>query len=130
MFTKKQYLYTAKPKNSKQIMIARLLISAVAVWITAWLLPGVNIEPWWAALVVAVLLGLINTFIRPVVKLFALPLNIITLGLFSLVINALMVLLCAWIYERMTIEGFLDAFWFSIVLTVVNWVLHLVTGKK
>ncbi len=111
-------------------MIARLLISAVAVWITAWLLPGVNIEPWWAALVVAVLLGLINTFIRPVVKLFALPLNILTLGLFSLVINALMVLLCAWIYERMTVEGFLDAFWFSIVLTVVNWVLHLFTGKK
>ena len=53
-----------------------------------------------------------------------------TLGLFSLVINALMVLLCAWIYERMTVEGFLDAFWFSIVLTVVNWVLHLFTGKK
>ncbi|MBR6249161.1 MAG: phage holin family protein [Muribaculaceae bacterium] len=111
-------------------MIARLLILAVAVWITAWLLPGVSIDPWWAALVVAVLLGLINTFIRPVVKLLALPLNIITLGLFSLVINALMVLLCAWIYERMTVDGFLDALWFSIVLTVVNWVLHLVTGKE
>ena len=111
-------------------MIARLLILAVAVWITVWLLPGVSIDPWWAALVVAVLLGLINTFIRPVVKLLALPLNIITLGLFSLVINALMVLLCAWIYERMTVDGFLDALWFSIVLTVVNWVLHLVTGKE
>ena len=102
----------------------------MAVWITAWLLPGVSIDPWWAALVVAVLLELINTFIRPVVKLLALPLNIITLGLFSLVINALMVLLCAWIYERMTVDGFLDALWFSIVLTVVNWVLHLVTGKE
>ena len=110
-------------------MLARLLISAVAVWITAWLLPGVTVEPWWAAIIVAVVLGLINTFIRPVVKLLALPLNILTLGLFSLVINALMVLLCAWFTRYMQVNGFLDALWFSIVLTVVNWVLHLFTGK-
>ena len=111
-------------------MIVRLLISAVAVWVTAWLLPGVEIEPWWAALIVAVLLGLINTFVRPVVKLLSLPLNIVTLGLFSLVINALMVLLCDWFTDYMTVDGFVPALLFGIVLAVVNWVLHLVAGKK
>lgn len=110
-------------------MIARLLISAVAVWVTAWLLEGVTVEPWWAAIIVAVVLGLINTFIRPVVKLLALPLNIVTLGLFSLVINALMVMLCDWFTPYLQVENFLYALWFSIVLTVVNWVLHLFTGK-
>ena len=85
-------------------MIARLLISAVAVWVTAWLLPGVSIEPWWAAVIVAVLLGLINTFVRPVVKLF--------------------------FTDHMTVDGFVPALLFGIVLAVVNWVLHLVVGKK
>lgn len=111
-------------------MIVRLIISAVAVGITAWLLPGVTISPWWATLLVAVIMGLVNTFIRPVVKLFSLPLNILTLGLFSLVINALMVLLCAWLTSHMKVDGFWNAMLFSIVLTVVNWILFKFTGTK
>lgn len=111
-------------------MIIRLIVSAIAVGITAWLLPGVNVTPWWAALLVAVILGLINALIRPVVKFFTLPLNVLTLGLFSLVINALMVMLCDWCTDHMTVDGFISALLFSVVLTVVNWILHLFAGKK
>lgn len=111
-------------------MLTRLIVSAIAVGITAWLLPGVNVTPWWATVVVAIVLGLINALIRPIVKFFTLPLNVLTLGLFSLVINALMVLLCDWCTDFMKVDGFFNALLFSIVLTVVNWVLHLLTRKK
>ena len=111
-------------------MIARFIISALAVWITAWTLDGVTVEPWWAALLVAAVLGLINTFIRPIVKFFSLPINILTLGLFTLVINALMVMLCSWMMSNhFKVEGFLWALAFSIVMALVNWVLSLFVKK-
>ncbi len=111
-------------------MIARFIISAVAVFITAWTLDGVTVEPWWAAALVALVLGLINTFIRPVVKLFSLPVNILTLGLFTLVINAVMVMLCAWcVSDHFKVDGFLWALAFSIVMALVNWVLGLFVKK-
>lgn len=111
-------------------MIARFIVSALAVFITAWTLDGVSVEPWWAALLVAAVLGLINTFIRPIVKFFSLPLNILTLGLFTLVINALMVMLCAWcVSAHFKVDGFLWALAFSVVMTIVNWLLSLFVKK-
>lgn len=111
-------------------MITTLIISSIAVWLTAYLLPGVSIEPWWAAIIVAVVLGFINTFIRPVVKLFSLPVTILTLGLFTFVINALMVLLCSWfLSNHFHVESFLWAMLYSIVLSIVTWVLQLVFEK-
>lgn len=111
-------------------MIARFIVSAVAVFVTAWALEGVTVEPWWAALIVAAVLGLVNTFIRPVVKLLSLPVNIITLGLFTLVINALMVLLCAWLVgDHFKVEGFWWAMAFSVVMTIVNWFMGLFVKK-
>lgn len=71
-------------------------------------------------------LGLINAFIRPVIKFVALPVNIVTLGLFTLVINALMVELCAWaVGPHLEVASFWWALGFSIVLTIVNWALYL-----
>ncbi|MBR1881741.1 MAG: phage holin family protein [Muribaculaceae bacterium] len=107
-------------------MLIRLIFAALAVGITAWLLPGVEIQPWWATVIVAVVLGLINTFIRPVAKFISLPLNILTLGLFTLVINALMVLLCAWcVSDHFKVESFGWALLFSVVLTLVSWFLGI-----
>ncbi len=111
-------------------MIARFIVSALAVWITAYTLEGVTVEPWWAAMLVAIVLGLINTLVRPIVKLFALPINILTLGLFTLVINALMVMLCSWVVSsHFKVESFLWALAFSIVMALVNWVLSLFVKK-
>lgn len=107
-------------------MITRLIISTLAVLITALTLDGVTVEPWWWAVIVAVVLGFINSWIRPLVKLFALPINLLTLGLFTFVINALMVMLCSWLLKpHFVVDSFWWALAFSIVLTLVAWLLHL-----
>ena len=113
-------------------MVARLVISSLAVLITALTLDGVTVEPWWWAVIIAIVLGFINTWIKPLVKLFFLPINILTLGLFTFVINALMVLLCSWLLKpHFEVQNLGWALAFSIALTIVGWILHLVfPGKK
>ena len=112
-------------------MITRLIISTLAVLITSYTLDGVHVDPWWWAVIVAIVLGFINSCIKPIVKFFALPVNILTLGLFTFVINALMVLLCSWLIgPHFEVASFWWALAFSIVLTVVNWLLHLFFPSK
>ncbi len=112
-------------------MVTRLMISALAVLITSYTLDGVTVEPWWWALIVAVVLGFVNAWIRPLVKLLALPINILTLGLFTFVINALMVMLCSWLIgPHFVVQSIWWAMGFSIVLTLVSWALHLLFPPK
>lgn len=99
------------------------VVSSVAIVITAYLLPGVAVESLLAALVTALILGLVNAVIRPILILLTLPLNILTLGLFTLVINALMVMLAAAIVPGFTVQGFWWALLFGIVLAIVNFAL-------
>jgi putative membrane protein len=108
-------------------MIIGILVSAVAVFVTAYVLPGVDVTGFTAALVVAVVLGVINTFIKPLVSILALPITVITLGLFSLVINALMVLLVDAIVPGFTVNGFIWALAFALVLSIVNGFLNALT---
>lgn len=115
--------------KNKHYMIVTLILSALAVGITAWLLPGVNIDSWLWTFVIAIVLGVINAVVKPVVKLLALPVNIITLGLFSLVINALMIELCAAIVPAFHVSSFLWAFFFSVVLSVVTWLLGIIFDR-
>ena len=86
---------------------------------------SVTIEPWWVTVIVAVVLGLINAVVRPVVKLLSLPLTLLTLGLFALVVNGLMVMLCAYFVDGFKVDGLGAAILFSIILAVVNWVLNM-----
>jgi len=112
-------------------MITRLIVSALAVLITAYTLDGVTVDPWWWAIIIAVILGFVNSWIKPIVKFLALPINLLTLGLFSLVINGLMVMLCSWIVKpHFEVENLLWAIAFSIVLLLVNWALHLFMPSK
>ena len=106
-------------------IIINWLISGIAIVITAYLLPGIHLSGFKAALLTAVVLGLINAVIKPVLKLLTLPLTIMTLGLFSLVINALLIMLTAKLVPGFQVQGFLWAVAFSIVLAVVNWVLSI-----
>jgi putative membrane protein len=110
-------------------MIKKLLLESIAVLVVAWIMPRVTINPWYVAVIVAVVLGLINAFIRPLVKLIALPITVLTLGLFSLVINAAMVLLCAKIVPGFKTGGFLSALLFSILLSIVSWAINLVFNR-
>ena len=112
-------------------MITRLFFSSLAVLISALTLDGVSVEPWWWALIIAVVLGFINSCIKPLVKLLALPVNILTLGLFTFVINSLMVMLCSWIVQpHFMVVNFWWAMAFSVVLTLVSWLLHLFFPAK
>jgi putative membrane protein len=107
------------------MIIIHLIVSALAIGIAAYLVPGVTLAGPWAALVVAVVLALINIFIRPILVILTLPVNIITLGLFSLVINAVLVMLAGSIVQGFTVAGFWPALIFSIVLSLITMVFGL-----
>ena len=107
----------------------RVVINAVAIWVATLIVPGLtlagNVLNW---LVVALIFGLVNALIRPIVKLLTLPINVITLGLFSLVINALMLMLTAWLTQFLVIEGplfgFIPALLGSVIISIVSTVLN------
>jgi putative membrane protein len=104
--------------------ITRWIISALAIGVTAYLLPGVHVSGIVSALVLAIVLGAINTFIRPVLVILTLPLSIFTLGLFTLVLNALLIMLATFIVPGFSVNNFWWAFLFGIVLAIVHAVLH------
>jgi len=100
------------------------LISAAAIGIAAYIVQGVGVTLV-GALVAAVVLGALNLFIRPIIVVLTLPINILTLGLFSLVINALLVMLASAVVPGFAVGGFWIAVLFALVLSIVNWVFSL-----
>lgn len=105
-------------------LLSHWIVSAIAIAISAYLLAGVTVTPL-GAVVLAVVLGAINAFIKPVVKLLALPITVLTLGLFSLVINALFILLAAAIVPGFAVAGFWWALAFSVILALISAFFHL-----
>ncbi|MFP4514475.1 MAG: phage holin family protein [Parcubacteria group bacterium] len=105
------------------------LISTAAIFISAWLIPGASVSGFWAGLLVALVLGVVNAVIRPLLLVLTLPINILTLGLFTLVINALMVLLVAAIIPGFIISSFWIALIFSIILSIIVWILEALLDK-
>lgn len=93
------------------------------------LLAGFTVSSFWAALVVALVMGIINVTIRPVLMLLSLPLNLLTLGLFSFVVNALLLLLAAAILDGFAISGFGAAFIAAILLAFGNSLINLLVKK-
>ncbi len=102
------------------LVIVSILISAVAVFVTGYILPGIQIESPLTALVAAVVLGFINAFIRPILIILTLPISILTLGLFTFVIMALMVMLTSWIVPGFHVAGFWWALAFALVFAIIN----------
>lgn len=110
-------------------LLIRWIVSAIAIILTAYLLPGIHISSLGAALVTAVILGIVNAILKPLLVLFTLPLTILTLGLFTFVINALMILLVSAIVPGFKVDGFWWALLFSIVMSLINSVLLKVTAQ-
>lgn len=104
-------------------LIGIWLVATFAIMITAFLIPGATISSFFSALIAALVLGFINAIIRPLLLFFTLPINILTFGLFTFVINALMIMLAGAIVPGFKIEGFWWALLFSLVLTVINYLL-------
>jgi len=105
-------------------ILLRWLLSAVAIIITAKIIPGISVTGLWASLWIALILGFINAVIRPILVLITLPINILTLGLFTLVINGLMVLLASNIVKGFGVSGFWSAVLFSVFLSLVSFILN------
>lgn len=100
--------------------IIRLLITAIVAYLLTKILPGVHFEGFSTAIIFAIVLGVLNVIVKPILSLFGLPLTIITLGFFALVINALIILLADYFIDSMVIDGFWWAFIFSILLSIIT----------
>lgn len=108
-------------------MIVRWLINAAALYLTALLLPGLQLRGVVPTLLAAAVLGIANALIRPVLLVLTLPLNVVTLGLFTFVINALLLLLTSAVVPGFVVRGFGSALVGAVVLSIISFVLsHLV----
>lgn len=105
-------------------LVFRFLLNGLAVVLTAYLLPGVHVENYGYALLVALVLSIVNTIIKPVLIVLTIPITFVTMGLFLLVINALMILLVDWF-----IDGFLvDGFWWALAFSIILWLFNSMFG--
>ncbi|MBP9792816.1 MAG: phage holin family protein [Flavobacterium sp.] len=105
-------------------ILKRLLISTIIVLLLAYFLDGVSVNNPMTAVIVAVVLALLNTFLKPILVFFTFPITIFTLGLFLLVINAGMVLLCDKLVDGFDVASFVTAIIFSVLLSISQWVLY------
>jgi len=100
--------------------IVQILISALAVMVSQYVIPGVNVDDFFTGIMVAVLLGLFNATIKPVLVILTLPITVVTLGFFLLVINVFIIELAAWFLDGFTVDSFWWAVLFSFVLSFVT----------
>ena len=118
------------------LFLTSLIINAVALLVTAWVIPGIhlgaagphpNTHDWLTLMIVALIFGAVNTVIRPIVILLSLPLEIITLGLFTFVINAFMLLVTSWIAQGLglgfRVDKFLPALLGALIISIVSFIL-------
>lgn len=112
------------------IRIIKWVLSALLISFIAWIIPGITISNFISALLVVVVIALINIFIRPLVEFISLPINFLTLGLFSLIINALLFLLAGKIVPGFEIEGFWSALLGSLILSILHPLIDNVGKKK
>lgn len=109
----------------KMKLLIRLLITTILIVVLGNFLPGIHVTTIKTALVVAVVLALLNTFLKPILVLFTFPVTMLTLGLFLLVINAGILLLADYFIDEFSVDSFVNAFVFSIVLSLCQWLLGL-----
>jgi len=99
----------------------RLLAGAAGLWIAAEIVPGININESSTFFLAALLLGVVNAIIRPIVIILTLPISVVTLGVFLLVINAAMLGIVAWLMDDFRLSGFFPALLGSLIISIVSW---------
>lgn len=108
----------------KKGMIIKWLLLTAAIMVTAYLLDGIHVSGFLSALLAAVVLSLLNVFFKPVLIILTLPFNILTLGLFTFVINAVLLMMVSGVIPGFEVRGFWAAFWGSFLISLVNSLLN------
>jgi putative membrane protein len=108
----------------------RFFITGVAVLLAAHIVPGIQIESMAAGLAAAIVLALLNAIIRPLLYLFSIPFIVVTLGLFMVLINALLLELTAWLVKGFSIDGFWPALWGALLISIVSTLLNLLISDE
>ncbi|MGW6566985.1 phage holin family protein [Streptomyces sp. NPDC054975] len=116
--------------------VVKTLANAGALGVAIWLVPDITLtgdstaNKAWTLILVALVFGLVNFLVKPIVKLISLPLFVLTLGLITLVINALMLLLTSWLADKLDLSFQVDGFWTAVlgglIISVVSWALNVV----
>lgn len=111
-------------------LIIRLFITAIVAFLLTKILPGVHFDGFGGAVIFAIVLGILNLILKPILSLFGLPLTIITLGFFALVINAIIILVADYFIDSMKVDGFWWAFVFSIALSIITSLANSMFADK
>ncbi|MBD2717051.1 phage holin family protein [Microvirga sp. STR05] len=106
--------------------IVKFLLSAIITFVLAKFLPGSHIDGFGAAIMLVIVLAVLNAILKPILKLFGFPITVLTLGLFLLVINAVIVMIADYLIPGFKLDGFLSALLFSVVLSVVTSIVDMV----
>lgn len=111
-------------------LIIKFLATAGALWLAAWIVPGIELSDEIGTILwVALVFGLVNIFVKPIVKLLTLPMLLITLGLFAFVINAALLGLTAWLTDGLTVDGFLAALLGSLVISIAGFLTERIVDE-
>lgn len=100
--------------------LLKWIVYTLAIIFVAWIIPGISVENFLSAMLVCIIIALINTFVKPILQIISFPLTILTLGAFSLVINALLLMLAGWIAPGFEVDGFWSALFGSILLSLIS----------
>ena len=110
--------------------ILKWILFSLLIILIAWIIPGISVSGFLSAMFVVIIIGLINILIRPIVEFISLPINVLTLGIFSLVINALLFLLVGRIAPGFSIDGFWSGFFGAIILSIFTPLIDKINVKK
>jgi putative membrane protein len=110
--------------------LIRAVVVGIGLWLASKIVPGVDFNSTGTLIAAALLLGIVNAFVRPVIVILTLPITLLTLGLFLLVINALMILLVAWFLPGFLVAGFWSAIFAAIVVSLTSWVMSGWIGPR
>lgn len=110
--------------------IITLLLNSLALLMADFLIPGFHIKGFFAALLAALVLGLVNTFIRPLLVILTLPITFFTLGFFIFIINAIAFIIASWLVPGFTVYSFWGAFWGAMLTSVISWILNGIFGRQ
>ena len=112
------------------LLLIKWFIMTLSVMVASYIIPGVNVKGFFTALWVALFIGIVNVLVKPFLIFITLPINILTLGLFTFVINALLIMLASSVIKGFEVKGFWIAMLFSVVLSVINFIFGHVLGAK